>query len=76
VQQSHGTGNFGNIAEELTAAWAKQLRLERNEPTVRSAEPEQKLALEYADGELPGLAMRLLQLILCSLLQTLCGFLI
>ncbi|KAK5047211.1 hypothetical protein LTR84_006733 [Exophiala bonariae] len=50
VQQAHGTGDFATIAGDLTAAWAKQLRLERNEPTIRSAEPEQRLALEYVDA--------------------------
>jgi hypothetical protein len=52
VQQQVGFDEFAGIAEELTAAWTKILRLEREEPTLQSAEPEMALAWKYCNGSI------------------------
>ncbi|KIX06974.1 uncharacterized protein Z518_04950 [Rhinocladiella mackenziei CBS 650.93] len=48
VQQRAGADDFASIAADLTAAWAKQLKLERDEPTLRSPEPGAELAWRYS----------------------------
>ncbi|KIW99291.1 uncharacterized protein Z519_00954 [Cladophialophora bantiana CBS 173.52] len=48
IQQRTGVDEFTGIAADLTVAWAKQLRLERNEPTLRTSEPESELAWKYS----------------------------
>jgi hypothetical protein len=50
VQSLTGSDDFASIAADLTAAWTKQLRLERNEPTLRNREPEPEQAWKYSNG--------------------------
>ena len=52
VQQHTGLDDFAGIAEELTATWTKLLKLEREELTIQSAEPETELAWKYCNGSI------------------------
>ena len=59
VQQHAGLDDFAGIAEELTTAWKKLLRLEREEAVLQSAEPETELAWKYCNGRMALLQARL-----------------
>ena len=50
IQQRAGNSDYAAMAVDLSESWAKHLRLERNEPTLQSAEPDFEAAWKYSMG--------------------------
>lgn len=52
IRQQVKSDEFAEIAEDLKASWAQQLRLEHTEPRSKAAEPDPQLAWQYCNGML------------------------
>lgn len=50
VQRQVGSDEFAEIAQELQDGWRKHLRLQHEEPPLKSAEPEPQVAWKYCNG--------------------------
>ncbi|KAH0844475.1 putative fungal specific transcription protein [Fonsecaea pedrosoi] len=50
ICQKHRSDEFAEIAEEMKASWARQLKLEHTQPMSQSAEPEPSLAWLYCEA--------------------------